>query len=44
MVNIHRNPIETRTSIVNNLEDYTWSSYPRYMSKSAKLFDWLCRE
>ncbi|PCK06010.1 MAG: hypothetical protein COA42_17685 [Alteromonadaceae bacterium] len=41
---IHRNPIETRTPIVNNLEDYIWSSYPQYMSKSAKCPDWLCRD
>lgn len=31
---VHRNPIETKKSIVQVLEDYRWSSYPAYINKS----------
>jgi len=40
---IHRNPIETQKPMVNNLEDYRWSSYPAYVNKVAAV-DWLHRE
>lgn len=40
---IHRNPIETKTPMVNDLTSYPWSSYPQYI-KSTKCPDWLCRE
>ena len=37
---IHRNPIETRRCLVENLEDCLWSSYPLYVKKQ-KIPDWL---
>ncbi len=40
---IHRNPIETKTPLVKNLEAYQWSSYPSYIGKSAAP-TWLDRE
>jgi len=40
---IHRNPAETRTPLVNKLENYCWSSYPAYVNKT-KGPDWLSRE
>ncbi len=40
---IHRNPIETKKPLVDNLTDYTWSSYPAYVNeKSAPA--WIDRE
>jgi len=38
---IHRNPIEA--GMVDQLEDYPWSSYPNYVSKLAAP-DWLYRQ
>lgn len=40
---IHRNPIEITRPMVNQLEDYPWSSYPAYINKTSAT-DWLCRE
>ncbi len=40
---IHRNPIETKRPLVQQLEDYPWSSYPAYINK-AKTPDWLERD
>ncbi|MCU7815442.1 MAG: transposase [Candidatus Thiodiazotropha sp. (ex Rostrolucina anterorostrata)] len=40
---IHRNPIEIHKSLVQQLDDYPWSSYPAYVGK-AKPPDWLSRE
>lgn len=34
---IHRNPIETRTPIVEELADYPWSSYPSYLDKGQMI-------
>ena len=41
---IHRNPIETKTPLVTELADYSWSSYPAYISNSAEVPDWLNRD
>ncbi len=40
---ISRNPIEMKRPIVENLEDYAWSSYPAYIGK-AKSPAWLYRD
>ncbi len=40
---IHRNPVETRKSLVNQLEDYIWSSYPAYIGRES-VPSWLMRE
>jgi hypothetical protein len=40
---IHRNPVETKTSLVEDLIDYPWSSYSAYLNK-AKVPDWLNRD
>ena len=40
---IHRNPLEVKSKMVNQLEDYPWSSYPAYINK-VKPQDWLHRE
>jgi putative transposase len=40
---IHRNPIEMKTPLVEQLEDYPWSSYPAFIGK-AKAVNWLTRE
>lgn len=40
---IHRNPIETRKPMVDELVDYPWSSYPAYVNKTPAV-DWLHRE
>jgi putative transposase len=40
---IHRNPIETKKLMVENLEDYTWSSYPAYINQ-VKSPEWLSTE
>ncbi|NQZ05555.1 MAG: transposase [Algicola sp.] len=37
---IHRNPIETKTPLVERLENYIWSSYPNYVGQHES-FDWL---
>jgi putative transposase len=31
---IHRNPLETRKPIVEDLGDYLWSSYPAYINRA----------
>jgi len=40
---IHRNPVETMRPLVNQLEQYPWSSYPSYIQKQATP-QWLYRE
>lgn len=40
---IHRNPIETKVPLVEQLEDYSWSSYPAYVGK-VKPLDFLERD
>ena len=40
---IHRNPIETKKPLVEQLEDYRWSSYSVYINK-AKAEQWLNRD
>ena len=40
---IHRNPIETKRSLVKQLEDYTWSSYPAYIGREFAP-PWLMKE
>lgn len=40
---IHRNPIETKKSMVEVLSQYPWSSYPAYVNK-IKSPHWLSRE
>jgi len=40
---IHRNPVETRRPMVNQLEHYPWSSYPAYINQST-CPEWLRRE
>lgn len=40
---IHRNPIETKRPLVDDLADYRWSSYPAYINR-AKAEPWLQRE
>jgi putative transposase len=40
---IHRNPLEVKRKMVEQLEDYPWSSYPAYINK-AKSPSWLYRE
>jgi hypothetical protein len=37
---IHRNPIELKKPLVQDLEDYPWSSYAAYLNK-GKVDDWL---
>jgi len=37
---IHRNPVDTQRSLVTDLSQYPWSSYPTYVNK-AKKPDWL---
>jgi len=37
---IHRNPIDMKTPLVNDLADYIWSSYPAFTNKT-KAPDWL---
>jgi len=37
---IHRNPIETKRPLVDDLSAYPWSSYPAY-TQPAKKSDWL---
>ncbi len=40
---IHRNPIELKSPLVKQLEDYSWSSFSAYINKS-KVPDWLNRD
>lgn len=40
---IHRNPIETKKPLVDELVNYPWSSYPAYVNK-ADSPHWLTRE
>ena len=40
---IHRNPLEVKKKMVNQLEEYQWSSYPAYINKT-KAPSWLVRE
>ena len=40
---IHRNPIETRKPLVENLADYPWSSYPAYINRESA-HSWLNRD
>jgi len=40
---IHRNPIETKKPLVDNLSLYVWSSYSSYINKKQAP-DWLYRE
>jgi putative transposase len=40
---IHRNPLEVKKKIVQELSDYPWSSYPAYINQS-KPEDWLFRD
>ncbi len=40
---IHRNPLEVKRKMVEELEDYSWSSYPAYINK-ARAPSWLYRE
>jgi putative transposase len=40
---IHRNPIELKDPLVEQLEDYPWSSYPAYVGHK-KPQDWLERK
>ncbi len=40
---IHRNPLEVKKKMVQNLVDYRWSSYPAYINQ-AKAAEWLFRE
>ena len=40
---IHRNPVETKTPLVEKLEKYPWSSYPAYLNLKSSP-DWLNRE
>lgn len=40
---IHRNPVETKKPLVENLESYRWSSYPAYRRK-VNSPDWLYKE
>ncbi|GAC18143.1 transposase [Paraglaciecola arctica] len=40
---IHRNPIETKVPLVEQLEDYPWSSYPAYVGK-VKPINFLKRD
>jgi REP element-mobilizing transposase RayT len=40
---IHRNPIDMKSPLVNNLEDYKWSSYRNYINKD-KPPKWLYRD
>ena len=37
---IHRNPLEVKRKMVDQLEDYSWSSYPAYINK-VKVPSWL---
>ena len=40
---IHRNPVETKRPLVEELEKYQWSSYPAYRKK-ADSPEWLYKE
>ena len=40
---IHRNPIETKSKLVNTLSDWRWSSYPAYINQTVAPA-WLHRE
>jgi hypothetical protein len=40
---IHRNPIETQRPLVENLEQYRWSSYPSYRNQ-AETPEWLYKD
>ncbi|WP_231760000.1 helix-turn-helix domain-containing protein [Microbulbifer elongatus] len=40
---IHRNPIETRRPLADQLEEYPWSSYPAYLNL-CKSPGWLYRD
>lgn len=40
---IHRNPIETKKTMVEVLEQYPWSSYPYYIKK-RKVPEWLYQD
>ena len=40
---IHRNPIEMKKPLVDNLKDYPWSSYVAYINK-GNAYDWLNRD
>ena len=40
---IHRNPIDMKRPLVEDLKDYPWSSYPAFIGK-AKVSGWLNRE
>jgi putative transposase len=40
---IHRNPIEVKKTIVKELAEYRWSSYPAYVNQ-AKPRGWLFRD
>ncbi len=40
---IHRNPIETKRPLVQQLDNYPWSSYPAYINK-AKTPDCVWRQ
>ena len=41
--NIHRNPIETSTPLVDDLAKYKWSSYSAFIKKAATP-KWLVRD
>ncbi|MEE9302381.1 MAG: transposase [Thiotrichaceae bacterium] len=40
---IHRNPIELKKPLVDDLSDYPWSSYPSYLQNKVSP-DWLYRD
>ena len=40
---IHRNPIEVKKKMVQQLSDYRWSSYPAYINQT-KTQEWLYRD
>lgn len=40
---IHRNPLEVKKEMVEQLKDYPWSSYPAFINQ-AKAPSWLSRE
>jgi len=40
---IHRNPIDMKNPLVEDIVDYKWSSYRSYVNKD-RCPDWLCRD
>jgi putative transposase len=40
---IHRNPVEVKKKMINQLSDYRWSSYPAYINQT-RAEEWLHRD